>query len=169
MGDSKTPMITCICTQCLNILLDLVAIIILDLGVIGAACASIFSLFVSMIWNYVEVQKKINQLSESKGRYDQELFITYIRLTIPSVLQQSVMSIGSLFLQRLVNIQGIEAINGYTVACNLNNFLIIPVIAYTSAYETFASQNIGSQNENRVKEGLKYYSTNVTFYVLSYP
>ena len=63
------------------------------------------------------------------------------------------MSVGSLFLQNLVNLQGIEAINGYTIAVNINNFLIMPVIGYTEAYETFASQNLGAENPGRVKEG----------------
>lgn len=155
MGDSKTPMITCISTQVLNIILDLIAIIIFDLGVIGAAYASVFSLFVSTVWNYLVLQKKLNKLSVSNGQFDNEILGMYVRLTIPSLLQQSVMSFGNLVLQRLVNLQGIEAINGYTVACNLNSFLFIPVIGYTSSYETFASQNIGSQNEERVKEGFK--------------
>ncbi|MGN1344238.1 MAG: MATE family efflux transporter [Traorella sp.] len=155
MGDSKTPMMTCICTQCLNIALDIVAIVILNLGVRGAAYASILSLFISMIWNYLEVKKKLKKLSNYQGHYDQEQLKIYIRITIPSILQQSIMSIGNLFLQRLVNIQGIEAINGYTVACNINNFLIIPVISYTNSFETFASQNIGSNNEKRTKDGFK--------------
>lgn len=155
LGDSKTPMIICTSTQILNILLDIVAVAWMDGGVIGAALASVFSLVVSTVWNYFVMKKKLNALSDCHGKFETAILAQYTRLTIPSMLQQSVMSIGSLLLQRLVNVQGTGAINGYTIACNINNFFIIPIIAVTTAYETFASQNLGAQEEGRVKQGFR--------------
>ncbi len=155
IGDSKTPMLIGLCTQVLNIVLDIIVVAGMDGGAMGAAFASIFSLCVSVVWTFWIMRKKLNALSAYKGDFDKELLKQYIRLTIPSLLQQSVMSVGSLFLQRLVNVQGIEAINGYTVAININGFFLIPVIAYTAAFETFASQNLGAEDEVRTKQGFR--------------
>lgn len=155
IGDSKTPMYICTATQILNILLDIFAVIFLKGGAVGAAYASVFSLCVAVACTQFVLNQKLSAISADKAVLDMEILIPYIKLTIPSLLQQSVMSIGSLILQRLVNVHGIEAMTGYTVAININNFLILPVIAYTSAFETFAAQNMGSMNFARVKEGFR--------------
>lgn len=155
LGDSKTPMVICTSTQILNILLDVIVVAWMDGGVIGAAFASIFSLAVSAAWGCFVMKKKLNTLSNRRSAFETDILGQYIRLTVPSMLQQSVMSIGSLLLQRLVNVQGTGAINGYTIACNINNFFIIPIIAFTTAYETFASQNLGAQEERRAQQGFQ--------------
>lgn len=155
IGDSRTPMFIGICTQILNIVLDIIVVAGMNGGAMGAAFASIFSLCVSVVWTYFVMRKKLLKLSGDKGEFDKKILWQYVKLTVPSLLQQSVMSVGSLFLQRLVNVQGINAINGYTVACNINSFFIIPIISYTMAYETFASQNLGAKDEARARQGFR--------------
>lgn len=77
----------------------------------------------------------------------------YVPLAVPSILQQSIMSIGSLVLQVLVNKQGVSYINGYTVACTLNGLFLLPVSSCCSGYETFAAQNLGAGKHDRVRDG----------------
>ena len=153
MGDSKSPLYFGVSCQILNIILDYIVVALFHMGAPGAAGASIFSLCMSLLLGLRVLHKRLYGNGQPKGRWQSEIAASYLRLALPSMFQQSVMSVGSLFLQNLVNLQGIEAINGYTIAVNINNFLIMPVIGYTEAYETFASQNLGAENPGRVKEG----------------
>lgn len=63
------------------------------------------------------------------------------------------LSIGTMALQVIVNRAGIEYINGYTVATTIFNLLLLPIVATSVEFETFASQNIGAKEMGRVKEG----------------
>jgi len=153
MGDSKSPLYFGVSCQILNIILDYIVVALMNMGAPGAAGASIFSLCMSLLLGLRILLKRLYGNGQPKGRYQTGIAKAYLHLALPSMFQQSVMSIGSLFLQNLVNLQGMEAINGYTIAVNINNFLIMPVIGYTEAYETFASQNLGAGNPKRVKDG----------------
>ena len=66
------------------------------------------------------------------------------------------MSVGTMALQVIVNSAGIEYINGYTVATTIFNLLLLPILATSIGYETFASQNIGAKEVMRVKEGYSF-------------
>lgn len=154
-GDSRTPLIIISISQIANIILDWFAVALLDGGAAGAAWASVISLCGSYVFMQLAVNRLLKKSSAEKGRFSKGLLKEYTKLGIPSILQQSVMSIGSLFLQNIVNMAGMEAINGYTIAVNLNNFLLMPIIAYTTAYETFAAQCFGAKMPRRAAAGYR--------------
>lgn len=68
-------------------------------------------------------------------------------------VNETALSIGTMALQVIVNRTGIEYINGYTVATTIFNLLLLPIVATSVGFETFASQNIGAKEMGRVKEG----------------
>ncbi|MGN0479564.1 MAG: MATE family efflux transporter [Hominenteromicrobium sp.] len=153
LGDSKSPTVICISTQLLNIVLNLFAVLVLDLGLWGVAWASVFSVTVNALLAWRRVLRTVcgeGGVSGAKKSLGQ-----YIRLALPSMLQQSVMAFGSLFLQVLVNRQGVACINGYSVGCNLYNLLILVVISCCTGYETFAAQNLGAGKTDRVRAGFR--------------
>jgi Na+-driven multidrug efflux pump len=153
MGNSKTPMFISVCCQILNIILDILAVPVLGFGVEGAAVASLISVVISMVWTYHHLHHALAGLSSSKPALETDCLRQYVPLAVPSVLQQSIMSVGSLLLQVLVNVAGVAYINGYNVACTLNNLFLLPVISCCVGYETFAAQNLGAKNTERVKKG----------------
>lgn len=153
MGNSKTPMIISVCSQILNIILDILAVAVLGFGVEGAAAASLISVVVALVWTYHHLTRDLTQLNDARPRAEFSCIGQYVPLAVPSILQQSIMSVGSLMLQVLVNVAGIAYINGYNVACTLNNLFLLPVISCCAGFETFAAQNLGSKNEKRVKQG----------------
>ena len=80
----------------------------------------------------------------------------YLTLAIPSIIQSSVLSIGTMALQVIVNKAGIAYINGYTAANTIFNLFLLPIVAISTGFETFASQNIGASITERVRGGYHF-------------
>lgn len=154
-GNSKSPMLIGVGTQILNLVLDYFAVAVWGYGVAGAAAASLFSAVLVSILMELRAGKQMAQFCRNKVVFTWEYLKQMTSLGIPSIVQQSVMAMGTLLLQVLVNKQGIDYINGYTVACTINSFIMIPVLACCSGYETFAAQNFGAGSNRRVKDGFR--------------
>lgn len=154
MGDSKNPTWMCISTQILNIFLNLLAVLVFDLGLWGVAAASVFSVLVNAVLAWVWVLRAIR--GQGSGVYGSAGSLRrYGALAVPSMLQQSVMAFGNLILQVLVNRQGVAYINGYNVGGNLSNLLLVALIACCTGYETFAAQSLGAGAYGRVRAGFR--------------
>lgn len=153
MGDSKSPTVICVSTQLLNIALNLLAVLVLNLGLWGVAWASVFSVAVNAALAWCRVRRALRGVHGASGMA--ESLRRYALLALPSMLQQSVMSFGNLLLQMLVNRQGVDCINGYSVGSNLYNLLILVVISCCTGYETFAAQNLGARQPARVRAGFR--------------
>jgi Na+-driven multidrug efflux pump len=153
MGDSKAPMYISLSSQVLNIILDVVAVAVLGRGIRGAAWASVLSVIVAMVLTMQRLKAAMKALDEGDCRADFSCMREYLPLAVPSILQQSVVSVGTLLLQVLVNRQGVAYINGYTVANTLNGLFLLPVSSCCMGYETFAAQNLGAGKQERVKDG----------------
>lgn len=155
-GNSRTQTTICVSTQILNIVLDVVIISQFHTGVAGAAWASDFSMMVSCIWNVVCAYLILRKKTQAKAYFSKASLKEYLTLAVPTIVQSSVMSVGTMALQVIVNSAGIEYINGYTVATTIFNLLLLPILATSIGYETFASQNIGAKEVMRVKEGYSF-------------
>ena len=77
------------------------------------------------------------------------------KIAIPSIIQQSIVSIGNLFVQALVNSYGWEIIAGYAAATRIDSITIMPMVNLSSAVSTFTAQNVGARKNERVKSGYK--------------
>ena len=155
-GNSKTQTVICVSTQILNIVLDIIIVSMLGGGVEGVAWASDFSMLVSCIWNIVCAHLILRKKTQAKMYFSKDALKDYLVLAIPTIIQSSVLSIGTMALQAIVNQAGIEYINGYTVATTIFNLLLLPIVATSVGFETFASQNIGAKAHDRVKEGYAF-------------
>lgn len=155
-GNSKTQTVICVSTQILNIVLDIIVITQFHMGVEGAAYASDFSMMISCIFNIICARRILKPKTSAKVAFVPSALWKYLALAIPSIIQSSVLSIGTMVLQILVNRAGIDYINGYTVATTIFNLFLLPIVAITTGYETFASQNIGASILDRVRDGYRF-------------
>lgn len=136
-GNSKTQTVICVSTQIMNIVLDVVIISCFHMGVEGAALASDFSMFVSCVWTFICARRILKQKTQAKMYFFPPALKKYLTLAIPSIIQSSVLSIGTMALQVIVNKAGIAYINGYTAANTIFNLFLLPIVAISTGFETF--------------------------------
>ena len=153
-GDSKTPMILSIIFQVFNLILDYIVITKFNMGVIGAALASLLASTLSAIFMYYKASILVKPYAY-KCKFSIDWLKKSFSLAVPSTISQSVYSLGSFVLQIIVNGYGIEIINGYSVGFTLNNVVLCPILGLCTAYESFGGQNLGALKYDRVKEGFK--------------
>ena len=139
-----------------NIILDPVFIFVFDMGVSGAAIATVISQIASCVIGFAYMHRKYTLLRFSlrELRLDVKTAGRILHVGAPMAIQQSIVSCGFLFLQRLVNLYGESMIASYTVASRMENILLIPILGVQNTMATFAGQNMGAQRPDRVAKGL---------------
>ena len=85
--------------------------------------------------------------------FDISMFKSGVKIAIPSIIQQSIVSIGMLLTQSAVNRFGSSAVAGYSAGSRLESLFIVPMIATGNAMSTFTAQNLGAGNTEQIKEG----------------
>ncbi len=155
-GDGKTPLIAMVMAALLNIALDLAFVLGLELGVFGAAMASVISQTVAFIFCTVKIFKiDCVKLDRAAWIFDFRLFIKLLTFGLPLAIQYVVINIGGMVCQSTVNLQGSDFIAGYTAVSKLYGLLESSAIALGAAFTTFASQNFGAGNYQRLRGGVK--------------
>lgn len=157
VGDSRTPFLFLAFSTVLNIVLDFAFIVVIHLGVSGAALATILSQAVSGILCLVYIYKKAPMLHLQKKhchvrkKHTRQLLL----MGIPMGLQYSITAIGSMVMQSANNGLGSMYISGFTSGMRIKQFLMCPFDAIGTAVSTFCSQNYGAKKLARIKTGLK--------------
>lgn len=157
LGKSQIPLALLIFSSLLNILLDLVMITSFHMGVAGVAIATVIAQGISSVVSFVillRVLKKY-EMEGRAGLFDRFMFFKGTKIAIPSIVQQSIVSIGMLLTQSAVNQFGSSALAGYSAGTRLESLCIVPMIATGNAMSTFTAQNLGADKEQRVKEGYR--------------
>lgn len=156
LGDSKKPLIFLIVSSVINVGLDLVFVAKLDMGVAGAAWATLIAQGVSAVVSFVVLMDKLRKMESGKySRYDTGLLRKMVSMAIPSVIQQSIISIGLLLIQSAVNGFGDEFMAGYTAAIKIDSIVIVPMVNVGNAVSTFVAQNMGAGLVERSKKGYR--------------
>ena len=157
MGDSKTPVIFLVIAALLNIVLDLFCILVLHMGVAGAAVATVISQAVSGVCCLVYMRKKytILRMSREEMRFSPRLAGRLVIMGVPMGLQYSVTAIGSVILQSAVNVLGSMAVASVTAASKISMFFCCPFDALGATMATFAGQNVGAGKPDRIRSGLR--------------
>lgn len=157
LGDSKTPLYFLMISSVVNIILDLIFVIIFKLGVAGVAIATLIAQGISATLSLFYLLKKVKSIkTEEKYKiFDFIILKKILKIAVPSILQQSIVSVGNLFVQKLVNSYGWETIAGYTAATKIDSIIIMPMANLSTAVSTFTAQNIGAKEFERVKKGYK--------------
>lgn len=157
MGDSTTPLIFLLISSVMNIILDLFTIIVLDMGVAGAAWATIISQGVSGVLCFFYMRKKfgILKFQGEEWKPDKHAALVLCSMGIPMGLQYSITAIGSVILQTAVNSLGSVAVASVTAGSKISMFFCCPFDAMGSTMATFGGQNIGAKKLDRIDQGIK--------------
>ena len=156
LGDSKATLYFLLVSSVLNVVLDLAFVAGLGMGVAGAAIATVLSQIASCVIGFAYMHRRyaLLRFSLRELRMDLKTAGRILQVGAPMAIQQSIVSCGFLFLQRLVNYYGESMIASYTVASRMENILMIPIIGIQNTMATFAGQNMGAQRPDRVSKGL---------------
>lgn len=157
LGKSQIPLALLIFSSLLNIVLDLVMVQVFHAGVAGVAIATVIAQGVSSVLSFIilmNVLKKYVWKKKAK-MFDASMFVTGTKMAIPSIIQQSIVSIGMLLTQSAVNVFGSSALAGYSAGTRLESLCIVPMIATGNAVSTFTAQNLGAGKEERVRKGYR--------------
>ena len=157
LGDSKTPVLFLVLASILNIVLDLFFIINLNMGVEGAALATVLSEAISGAACLVYMIRKFEILHIKKEEWkpDAHMMSTLCGMGIPMGLQYSITAIGSVILQSATNTLGSTAVAAVTAASRIGNFLGSPFDAMGNTMATYGGQNVGAKKLERIGVGLK--------------
>lgn len=167
LGDSRTPLYLLLVSSALNILGDLFLICSLQTGIAGTAAATVAAQAISVTAGLLFLKRALSQrygmayavtLKKEKCKglcFSLPVAKSMLKVALPSVLQQSVVSIGGLLVQGVVNRFGTAAVAGYTAGSRIESICIVPMIAMGNAMSTFTAQNLGAERPGRVRKGYR--------------
>ena len=157
LGDSRTPLILLAIACLLDNALNLLFVLVFNMGVAGAALSTIIGQFSSWIFGIIYINKKypMIQIRPFSFKFDQSIFGKIIKLGLPAGIQFSLFSLASMFLLRLVNQQGTSYAAGFGSANKLDTFAFLPIQSFSIATTTFTGQNIGAGKTERVRKGMQ--------------
>jgi putative MATE family efflux protein len=156
LGDSRTPLYFLITAVLANVGLDLLFVALFGWGVAGAAWATIISQAIAFGASWIYMQRSGHDLLRIDLRrmvFDRRLFGQAMRIGLPSAAQQTLVAMGFMALQRIVNGFGTDAVAAYTAAGRLDSFAGMPAMNFSMALITFVGQNIGAGKPDRVRRG----------------
>lgn len=156
LGDSRTPLYFLIASSLGNIALDLLFVAAFKWGVAGTAWATFLCQGICSVLAFIVLLKRVCAIKSGKFKYFEWKTLGKIAtLSVPSIFQQSFVSVGQLFIQSLVNGCGTDVVAGYTSAIKLNTFAVTCFSTVGSSVSSFTAQNIGAGEFPRVKKGFK--------------
>lgn len=157
IGNSMTPLIFLAVSAILNIALDLFFVIVLKLGVEGAAIATVISQYLSGIGiSIYSLIKNMQVRAIMKLQYFHLKRVhKVISFSVLTCIQQSVMNLGILMVQGLVNSFGTVVMAAFAAAVKIDAFAYMPVQDFGNAFSTFIAQNYGAKEKMRIQSGLK--------------
>lgn len=157
LGDSKTPLIFLTCSSLANIGVDILFVTQFNMGVAGVAWATFICQGISCILSIIVVFLRFRKLPhEGKAKiFSWQLLGQISVIAIPSVLQQTFISVGNIIIQGLVNPYGSEVIAGYSAAIKLNNLVIASIVTVGNGISNYTAQNIGANKLDRISKGYK--------------
>ena len=156
VGDSHTPFIYLVIASCCNIVLDVLLVVLLPLGVLGAALATVFSQLLSVILVFTRMLRTedVYKLTIRELKIDRTLLKEILRLGLPSAVQSSLIGLSNLFIQRYINSFGAAALAGMGAGKRLDRFINMIAQSLGLAVSTFVSQNVGARRLDRAFRGI---------------
>ena len=169
LGDSKTPFYFLAASSLSNIGADILFVTAFKMGVAGVAWATFICQGVSCILAliFVFVRLKGVETEERAPLFSGEILGKIARIAIPSVLQQSFISVGNIIIQGVINTFGTAVMAGYSSGVKLNNLVITSFTTLGNGVSNFTAQNIGAGKYDRVKSG--YWAGTKMVWMLSVP
>lgn len=155
VGDSRSSLLFLMISCVVNIVLDFVFVAFFKMDVAGAALATAIAMFASWLFSIVYIQKKYPELDFSPvpRRLDKKVLLGMIQIGLPLGLNNSIYSVGHIFVQSLINSQGSTFMAACSVATKVTGMANVAINSFSSAATTFSGQNLGAENYARLKKG----------------
>lgn len=156
LGDSKTPLYFLIASSVGNIILDIIFVVPMGMGVAGVAWATFIAQGISSLLAFWVMLRRVRKIqSEKFEMFSFRMLLNISKVAVPSILQQSFVSVGNLFIQSRVNSFGSDVIAGYSAAVKLNTFAITSFSTLGNAMSSYTAQNAGAGKLIRISQGFK--------------
>lgn len=156
LGDSRTPLYFLIASSLGNIFLDILFVAAFKMGVAGVAWATFIAQGISSVLAFTVMLTRVRKIKSGGYRkFSWRMLGRISRIAIPSILQQSFVSVGNLFIQTRVNFFGSDVIAGYSAAIKLNTFAITSFATLGNAMSSYTAQNTGAGKKDRIRQGFK--------------
>lgn len=157
LGDSKTPFIFLAASSTSNIGMDILFVTVFKMGVPGVAWATFLCQGISCILAFVFVFRRVAGI-HTEGRipvFSGRLLGQIAVVAIPSILQQSFISVGNIVIQGVINSFGSSVMAGYSASIKLNNLVITSLTTLGNGVSNYTAQNMGAEKPQRVREGFR--------------
>ena len=157
LGDSKTPFIFLAASSTSNIFMDILFVTAFKMGVAGVAWATFLCQGVSCVLALVFVFRRLAKIHLPEGQrapvFSGRLLGRVARVAVPSILQQSFVSVGNIVLQSIINSFGTAVMAGYSASVKLNNLVITSLVTLGNGISNFTAQNLGASKFDRLRRG----------------
>lgn len=156
VGDSKRPLYYLCVSSGVNIVLDLVFVIVFQMGTAGVGYATIIAQGVSAVLVMRTLIRSTDtyRVIPSMIKIDRRMTKRILNMGIPSGIQQSIISLSNVIVQANVNGFGTAAMAGFGAYSKIDGFVMLPLQSFCMAATTFTGQNIGARKRDRVKKGV---------------
>lgn len=158
VGDSRRPLYYLIISAIANTILDFLFVMVFDMGIAGAAIATVIAQYLSAILSFVKLLTVdgVHKVVLKDIKIDKNTLIKELKLGIPTGIQNSVIAIANVTVQSNINNFGSVAMAGCGSYSKLEGFAFLPINSFCTALTTFTSQNLGAGNLKRAKKGAKF-------------
>ena len=156
LGDSMTPTILLGITLAVNVALEPIAILVLDLGIPGAAGATVLSQAIGALLFYIYIRQRIPTLCPAwqDWKLDAALLAAHLRMGLPMGLQSSVIALGAIILQVALNNLGALPVAAYAATQKIDAVAVMPMLSFGYAMAAYTAQNYGAQQYARIRAGV---------------
>ncbi|MBC8587636.1 MATE family efflux transporter [Paratissierella segnis] len=156
LGRSRIPLYFLIFSSVFNVILDIIMVTTFQMGVAGVAWATLIAQGISAVLSFLVFMKGLKSLNcEHTKVFDKSELAIMAKIALPSILQQSTVSIGMMLVQSVVNSFGSQALAGFSAAMRIESICIVPMTGIGNAMSSYTAQNLGAQKHERVVEGYK--------------
>lgn len=157
LGDSRTPLCFLVFSSVLNVILDILFVTTFSMGVAGLAWATFLAQGISALLSIATLIFRIRSIPVN-GKivvWNRGLLVNMMYIAVPSICQQSFVSIGVFLVQGVVNSFGSDTVAAFSAALKISTFALMVMNTMPNALSNFASQNIGAHELARVRQGLR--------------
>lgn len=157
LGDSKTPFIFLAVSSVTNIFIDIIFVKAFNMGIAGVAWATFICQGISAVLAVIVVFIRLLKIKVQQRCpvFSFIILVKLLKIAIPSILQQSFISIGNIIIQSVINEFGAGTIAGYSAAVKLNNLVITSFTTLANGISNFTAQNLGAGKSERIRDGFK--------------
>lgn len=157
LGDSKTPFCFLALSSSANIAVDILFVKGFQMGVAGVAWATFICQGISCILALIFVFRRLAAIpcSEKSPLFSWKLFKDIAVIAIPSILQQSFISVGNIVIQGIINSFGASVMAGYSASIKLNNLVITSFTTLGNGISNYTAQNLGAGKSDRIRAGFR--------------